>query len=597
MFFIFLRNVLAERKTGAGLAAVHALSIVFAAWGVGTIGGALAYWGDAGSTIRTAAIGILIATCALFTAAAALATVGLNETRADRLPKPRRGRDEASAAMTLSLVCIAATSWGLARSWPAPLANDAAPDERSTLVETRRPTLPATVDSGSSTTTSPPTGAPRYDAYASPFARVAPVSKGEGSSWSGWLQNSSDTAADAGPALLEFPALNFRFHRPDRGFLRLDPQIVNPAATAAYRNPLTNCEFIVIAEALGIETSTTSADVALSAKRNLSAVAPDVVFEDERERRLHWISGRMFSASGQARNGRFHSVYWTAASNGYCYQLIFTSPISTTTPPNLEHLLQCFEPIDADLQAHTSTFASPAGSSRDSDLGFSMSLRGTPWRAWPGLGNEFPAAAFAARLDPQTGFLAVPVRLCGLPAEHEALGTALCVLVGRSYVGSAGGNPATVRSCKVEHLDDVTRPLIVETRYAVDRALLSTEDAFVGTVPSPSECLWLRREPIERRRRPLYFEFPLEIDATTTITPPGVRAFTPVERLDQVGEAEMLDRRVDASLVAGALRLHCTVGRRPGSYPPQAYAAFCDAAEQCDGTISPTLVLRPTGGR
>ncbi len=90
LFAVFLRSVLAERKTGTSLAAVHALSIVFAAWGVGTIGGALAYWGEAGSTTRIVAVGILIATCALFTSATALAAVGLNETHPDRLPKPRR---------------------------------------------------------------------------------------------------------------------------------------------------------------------------------------------------------------------------------------------------------------------------------------------------------------------------------------------------------------------------------------------------------------------------------------------------------------------------------------------------------------------------
>ncbi len=188
----------------------------------------------------------------------------------------------------------------------------------------------------------------------------------------------------------------------------------------------------------------------------------------------------------------------------------------------------------------------------------------------------------------------------------QATDVARRATVWSSYL-STGGNPAKVRSCKVEHLDDVTRPLIVETRYSVDRALLSAEDAFVGTVPSPIECLWLRPEPIERRRRPLHFEFPLEIDATTTITPPAGRSFASVERLNRVADGAILEWRVDASLVDaslvdaslvdGALRLHCTVGRRPGSHPPQAYTAFCDAAEQCVDAISPTLVFRPTGGR
>ncbi|MEM8945566.1 MAG: tetratricopeptide repeat protein [Planctomycetota bacterium] len=119
-----------------------------------------------------------------------------------------------------------------------------------------------------------------------------------------------------------FEDLNFQFSTPDRSWVALSVERINPVASLAFVRKKPEVWFMVIAEKFGAENAFGNEALAEVAEANLRAGASQVRISKKRGEQVAGLDGIRFEADANVDGRSLSYSNWSATYNGFAYQLV-----------------------------------------------------------------------------------------------------------------------------------------------------------------------------------------------------------------------------------------------------------------------------------
>lgn len=147
-----------------------------------------------------------------------------------------------------------------------------------------------------------------------------------------------------------------------------------------------------------------------------------------------------------------------------------------------------------------------------------------------------------------------------------------------------------VMQAEAENVFEPARPLIVRLEYRVADALHRVKERLVGVIPAPFERLYLARDPALDRWSPFYLGSPLRLTSKVTVEwPEGAQLAQPPEASERSGPFGRARLGVNAETSQLVLEIEATLPA--GTFPPEQYAAYCEAGDVALRMFEPPLVI------
>jgi hypothetical protein len=157
---------------------------------------------------------------------------------------------------------------------------------------------------------------------------------------------------------------------------------------------------------------------------------------------------------------------------------------------------------------------------------------------------------------------------------------------------SIGGHDATKAELKIENLEEVDRPLLVDIKYVIDNAFRKNGQQLVGQVPSPWDRYYLEAQPLEKRETPFEFLAPVSGKTQVTLELPANYRLRGLPN-DFTASDDFASAQAAFTQSGGTIRIQSSWRQIPARHPASRYAAFHRSMNDILGAFEPTLVLEP----
>ena len=149
---------------------------------------------------------------------------------------------------------------------------------------------------------------------------------------------------------------------------------------------------------------------------------------------------------------------------------------------------------------------------------------------------------------------------------------------------------ANLTESKIDGLDDPQTPLHLDLHYTLQGRFKPGAGQLTGPLPATWERLYLAVEPVEKRLSPFRLWIPMQIDSTTSLTPPT--GWLPVASAARPIDNAFQHATATAHLDAARLVIDIHLARRTGQFPANQYRAFMDAGTAAISSVEQNVVLK-----
>jgi tetratricopeptide (TPR) repeat protein/transglutaminase-like putative cysteine protease len=240
-------------------------------------------------------------------------------------------------------------------------------------------------------------------------------------------------SADA-QRVLRYPELNFSFAQPDLPWIPSTAGRANPDATLAFERTRPQVQFLVIAEAPGVEQTLQIDALAEFALNQLRQTAVVEAIDQQQQAEWGGIAGLRIVSRVRMSGRPFVHVQWVASHNGYLYQLVAFGPASqaAAVERSADEMFARFRVEDPTQVAHAPR-GRPADEHRSPRFGYRIALDRDLWHRWENLAEVVPEAEWGALAGEATRLLTIPVTLLDHDPRLEALTHALLLRLGIAF--------------------------------------------------------------------------------------------------------------------------------------------------------------------
>lgn len=200
--------------------------------------------------------------------------------------------------------------------------------------------------------------------------------------------------------------LNFRLDGPQKPWVKLDPEKINPDATLCFYRTNPGMTFSVIAEKIEGSMVLENEAILEISKANFISKFNKVKFFNEKKYKVNGLKGIRYCAESTTGSKKIYAVNWIYSGNGYIFQLIFTGPETEKKAVNqtFGKLVKGFHLIDKDKTVYTTPinyvrdFSSP-------DFQYGISIKEKGWVKWEDLKEDIPEADFGCHKNTAVFFV------------------------------------------------------------------------------------------------------------------------------------------------------------------------------------------------
>jgi tetratricopeptide (TPR) repeat protein len=157
------------------------------------------------------------------------------------------------------------------------------------------------------------------------------------------------------------------------------------------------------------------------------------------------------------------------------------------------------------------------------------------------------------------------------------------------FVGS-GGRDAVKAELKIENLEEVDRPLVIDMTYVLPDTFRRNGAQLVGTLPAQWDRFYLDAQHLEKRETPFELKIPVACKSTVSIYLPDHYRLRNLPN-DLAASDDFISAQLGFSQVEQLVKLQSTWTLKTGRYPAARYSAFQKAMTNITSGLEQTLVL------
>jgi tetratricopeptide (TPR) repeat protein len=151
-----------------------------------------------------------------------------------------------------------------------------------------------------------------------------------------------------------------------------------------------------------------------------------------------------------------------------------------------------------------------------------------------------------------------------------------------------------IEDISFQGLDDPRQPVVMNVKYKSSRLLQAAGGHLTGRLPAPSEFSLLSAPPVEKRRSPLWLQFPMHFTAAVILHLPTEYRLSDESQLASHGSGQFFNWRRESSRDDDGVKLRCDVRRTSGHYSPEKYRDFRGEVETARNILGPAVILQKT---
>jgi len=155
---------------------------------------------------------------------------------------------------------------------------------------------------------------------------------------------------------------------------------------------------------------------------------------------------------------------------------------------------------------------------------------------------------------------------------------------------SSSGHDALKPELKIENLEDVDRPLLIDFTYTIADAFKRNGAQLVGAIPAPWDRYYLETQPLEKRETPFEFLAPVIAKSDLTIDLPENYRLRNLPN-DFTSSDDFASATLSFTQTGQRLTMHGNWRQLPNRHPSSRYAAFQKSMTNILSSFEPTLIL------
>jgi hypothetical protein len=158
---------------------------------------------------------------------------------------------------------------------------------------------------------------------------------------------------------------------------------------------------------------------------------------------------------------------------------------------------------------------------------------------------------------------------------------------------SSAGVEMNLREVRVDHLEDVAEPLVLEMKYLMRRRFAKVREQMIGTVPATWERYCLLPDHTDRRETPYQQRSPFRFEGTSTVSLPDGLKLAELPTASAAHEDRLGTGQIKYAMKDRALNWQFTIHAKPGQLAAATYYELVNGREKLISELEPSLVLEP----